>query len=90
MYLHLGENVAVNGKDIVSVIDLENSTVSAHTREFLKAAQQNGQVVNVSDEMPKSAIVCDRKGRKTVYISQISTATLVHRAASEANRYHGT
>lgn len=80
MYLHLGENVVVNEKDIVSIIDLENSTVSAHTKNFLKLSQQQNQVVDVSPELPKSAIICEKKGNKTVYISQISTTTLLKRA----------
>ncbi|MDR0405493.1 MAG: DUF370 domain-containing protein [Clostridiales bacterium] len=80
MYLHLGENVAVNSKSIVAMIDLENSTVSRLTKEFLKNAQQSGRVVNVSAELPKSAVVCENKGKSEVFISQISTATLQKRA----------
>lgn len=80
MYLHLGENVVVNEKDIIAIIDLENSTVSAHTKNFLKLAQKQNQVIDVSPELPKSAIICEKKDKKTVYISQISTSTLLKRA----------
>lgn len=86
MYLHLGENVVVNEKDIISIIDLENSTISAHTKNFLRIAQQQNQVVDVSPELPKSAIICEKKGKKTVYISQISTSTLLKRA--DSNKLH--
>lgn len=34
MYLHLGQNTVVNDKTIVGVFDLDNSTVSRHTRDF--------------------------------------------------------
>ncbi|OQB15286.1 MAG: hypothetical protein BWY15_00657 [Firmicutes bacterium ADurb.Bin193] len=80
MYLHLGENVVINSKRIVAIIDLETSTVSKKTRDFLKNAQKGSIVVNVSDELPKSAVICERNGEKEVYISQISTATLQKRA----------
>ena len=80
MYLHLGQDVIVNDRTIVGVFDMDNSTVSRHTRAFLARSQREGRVVNVSLELPKSFIVCEENGRETVYISQISTATLLRRA----------
>ena len=80
MYLHLGQDVIVNERTIVGVFDMDNSTVSRHTRAFLARAQREGRVVNVSLELPKSFIVCEENGRETVYISQISSATLLRRA----------
>lgn len=80
MYLHLGENTVVNSKIIVAIIDLENSTVSNITKEFFKNAQKTGVVTNVSSELPKSAVICERNGKKEVFISQISTTTLQKRA----------
>ena len=80
MYLHLGQDVIVNERTIVGVFDMDNSTVSRHTRASLARAQREGRVVNVSLELPKSFIVCEENGRETVYISQISTATLLRRA----------
>ena len=79
MYLHLGQDIIVNMRDIVGVFDLDNST--RHTREFLSRAQREGRVVNVSMELPRSFVVCAHNGRETVYISQISTATLLRRAS---------
>lgn len=81
MYLHLGQDIIVNERDIVGVFDMDNSTISRHTREFLAKAQKEGRVVNVSMELPKSFIPCENNGQKTVYISQISTATLLRRAS---------
>lgn len=80
MYLHLGQNIVVNRKRIVGVFDMDNTTISKHTREFLAKAQREHRVVNVSMELPKSFIVCEEDGRETVYISQISPATLLKRA----------
>ena len=81
MYLHLGQDTIVNQRDIVGVFDMDNSTISRHTRSFLSKAQKEGRVVNVSMELPKSFIVCVHNGRETVYISQLSTATLLRRAS---------
>lgn len=83
MYLHLGQEVVVRNKDVVGIFDLENTTVSAHTRRFLAEAEKNGQVVSVSSELPRSfVIVRDGGGNETVYISQLSTATLLRRSAA--------
>ena len=81
MYLHLGQDTIVNERDIVGVFDMDNSTISRHTRDFLSKAQREGRVVNVSMELPRSFIVYRINGRETVYISQISTATLLRRAS---------
>ena len=79
MYLHLGEDTAVRADGIIGIFDIENTSVSKHTKEFLASAGKSGIVRNVSYEMPKSFIVCSEKGVKTVYISPISAATLKKR-----------
>ena len=79
MYLHLGEDTAVRADGIIGIFDIENTSVSKHTKEFLASAGKSGAVRNVSYEMPKSFIVCSEKGVKTVYISPISAATLKKR-----------
>ncbi len=80
MYLHVGQDVLIRMRDIVGIFDLENSTVSKFTKGFLAAAQKNGAVFNVTQELPKSFILCQRDSGPQVYISQISPATLKKRA----------
>ena len=85
MYLHLGQDIIVNMRDIVGVFDLDNSTISRHTREFLSRAQREGRVVNVSDDLPRSFVLCTQeRGNSTVYLSQLSAATLLRRAESNS------
>lgn len=79
MYLHLGEETAIRSEGIIGIFDIENTSVSKHTKEFLASAGKSGQVKNVSYDMPKSFIVCSEKKVKTVYISPISAATLKKR-----------
>ena len=80
MYLHLGQNTVVDTDQLLGVFDLDNSTVSKHTRDFLARAQKEGRVVNVSMELPKSFVVCRDKEGETVYLSQLSSATLLRRS----------
>lgn len=80
MYLHLGEETVTRTKDIIGIFNIENTSVSKHTKEFLALSEKSGKVFNVSYEMPKSFIVCESDGKETVYISQISVATLKKRS----------
>ncbi len=81
MYLHLGNNTIVRKENIVGIFDLDNSTVSARTREFLTNAEKSGNVVNVSDELPKSFVVCRENDGYKIYICQLSPITLIKRAS---------
>lgn len=79
MYLHLGQDTVVTTESIVAMFDIDACTISKKTRDFLAAAQKNGEVVNVSYELPRSFIVCRKNGKSIVYISQLSTKTLSRR-----------
>lgn len=80
MYLHLGQDTVVNTAHIAGVFDLDNTTVSKHTKSYLARAQKEGRVINVSTELPKSFIVCLDGGVETVYLSQLAPATLLKRS----------
>lgn len=80
MYLHLGQDVVVPKKDVVAVFDLDNSSQSHITRDFLRKAEQAGRVVNVSEDIPKSFVLTSRDGQDKVYLSQLSSATLLKRS----------
>ena len=81
MYLHLGQETVVRLREVVGIFVMENATISKYTRQFLADAEKGGRVCNVTMELPKSFVVCvDRDGTETVYISQISSATLLKRA----------
>lgn len=82
MYLHLGEKTVVRTETIVGIFDLDNTTVSSHTRSYLSRAEKEGNVINVSFELPKSFIVCVENGEEKVYISQISSQTVYKRIKS--------
>ena len=80
MYIHLGNEMVVNEKDIVGIFDLETTTISKHTRKFLEVSEKRKQVINVSYELPKSFIITNKNNENKVYISQISTSTLQKRS----------
>lgn len=81
MYIHLGGDIEVRKKTIVAIFDLDNTSTSKITKEFLNKASKNNVVVNVSEEdLPRSYILTEEKGKQTLYISPISSQTLFKRA----------
>ena len=82
MYLHIGNNMVVPFGEILGVFDIENTSVSKTTKEYLYQAEKQGRVVNVSYDIPKSFIVCHGQEGTRVYISPISAATLRRRFRS--------
>ena len=82
MYLHLGNETIIRTEDIVGIFDLDSTTVSKKSRRYLALAEKRGEAVTVSDELPKSFVLCAPPGGKKqrVYISQISSATMLRRA----------
>lgn len=72
MFLHAGNNKNLLIKEIIGIFDMDTSTVSAKTREFLKKADKEGITEALFEEVPKSFILTDKK----IYFSQISTTAL--------------
>ncbi|MBE7041311.1 MAG: DUF370 domain-containing protein [Ruminococcaceae bacterium] len=82
MFLHLGSDVVVNMADVIAILDLDVTSTSKITREFLAVAEDEGFVVNVSEDLPKSFVITEIDKKSRVFVSPISTATLLKRAKS--------
>ena len=80
MYLHLGQNTVVRDREIIGIFDLDITSQSPRTRRYLNTAQRRGEVVAVTEDLPKSFVVTGKRGRQRVFISQLSTATLLRRS----------
>jgi hypothetical protein len=78
-YLYLGQNVVVPKKNVIAVFDLDNTSTSRITREFLAAAEKAGEVSDVSGELPKSFVLTETGGKRTCYLSQLNPSTLLKR-----------
>lgn len=84
MYLHIGNNAIIRTEDIIGIFDLDSSTVSFKTRNFLSFSEKNGEVVNICNvctDLPKSFILCRENGKNKIYICQLSPVTLIKRAS---------
>ena len=82
IYLHLGQGTVVNYNTVVGIFDMDTSTVSKFTRNFLNKAEKNGEVITITYELPKSFVLCKGKNerKRKIFLSQISSSTLVKRS----------
>lgn len=87
MYLHLGNDVVVSKADILAIFDMDNTTISKRSRKFLTMAQNSGQVIDITDDLPKSYIVTEASGDVNVYISSVSSKTLYKRWKNQKSIY---
>ena len=81
MYLHIGNDQMLPERRIIGIFDLEITSQSKITSAFLKSAEDEGVVVDVCEDVPKSFLVCDHPyHRQIVYLSQLNSRTLLGRA----------
>ena len=84
MYLSIGNDMAVRERSVIGIFDLDNTTTSRRTREFLDRAEKNGEVVPC-DDLPKSFLLTAEYGLARVYLTTYSTATLEKHMAQKSS-----
>ncbi len=78
MYLSIGNDMAVRESSIIGIFDMDNTSTSKRTREFLAKAEEAGQVVPC-DDLPKSFLITSEYGMNQVRLSGLSAHTLEKR-----------
>lgn len=85
MYINIGSDMVLRDKSIIGIFDLDNTTWSRHTRNFLNEAQKEGQIIEVFEDLPKAFILTEEFGMERVYLTQYNSAT-IERRIMEQNR----
>ena len=57
MYLILGRDDVIPEDDVIGIFDLDNTSWSKRTREYLAAGERTGRISNMSDGLPRTLIV---------------------------------
>ena len=78
MYLSIGNDMAVRESSIIGIFDLDNTSTSKRTRDFLARAEKEGRVVPC-DDLPKSFILTTEYGFHRVHLTSLSSYTLEKR-----------
>ena len=83
MYVPIGDDMEVRENSIIGIFDLENTSCSKHTRNFLKQAEENGQVITVTGDLPKSFLMTREYGMTRLYLLQWNSRTMEKRLIKE-------
>ncbi len=78
MYLSIGNDMAVRERSIIGIFDMDNTSTSKRTRQFLERAEKEGNVVPC-DDLPKSYVLTAEYGFNRVHLTALNTATLEKR-----------
>ena len=78
MYLSIGNDMAVRSSSVIGIFDIDNTSTSKRTREFLEKAEKEGQVIPC-DDLPKSFVLTAEYGMSRVHLTSLSAYTLEKR-----------
>ena len=78
MYLSIGNDLSVRESSIVGIFDLDNTSVSRRTQDFLAKAERDGLVVPC-DDLPKAFVLTAEYGLNKLYLTSLNTSTLEKR-----------
>ncbi len=82
MYLDLGQDAVISDKNIIGIFDLDTSTVSKKTREYLNKAEKEGYALTVSlYELPRSfTVTAENAEDQKVIVSPLSVNAVISRS----------
>lgn len=76
VFIHLGEDVVVQSRDVVGIFDWQVMEEAEITSEFLYRHQKDKLVEDIGGDLTKSIVITT----DTVYLSPLSSLTLKRRA----------
>ena len=82
MYLEIGNDLLIQSRSVVGIFDLDNSSWSKRTRAFLEAAQEDGELIDAAEELPKSFVLTQEFGAQHIYLTKYNAAVLMKRLES--------
>ena len=83
MYVDIGGDMAVMARSLIGIFDLDGASRSKKTIEFLKEAENNGELISVTEDIPKTFLVTVEYGMQHVYLTHYSPLTLEKRFVTD-------
>ena len=76
--MSIGNDMAVRDTSIIGIFDMDNTSTSKRTRDFLSRAEKEGQMVPC-DDLPKAFVLTAEYGMTRIYQTTLNTSTLEKR-----------
>nr|WP_297175262.1 extracellular matrix/biofilm biosynthesis regulator RemA family protein [uncultured Agathobaculum sp.] len=80
MYLHLGQDYIVPLQNVVAVFDMDTATASRRTQKLLTRLQEEGRIIELYDDLPRAAVLCESALGETLYLTGLSPQAMQRRA----------
>ncbi len=79
MFLHIGSDVVIPLRNVIAILDIDTTTLSKDSRDFLKTAEEEGFIETISDDLPRTFVITEEDKKSKIYLSPISSVTLQKR-----------
>ncbi len=76
MFLHIGNGKSIRKKSIIGIFDLDTSTVSPITKNYVNLMQKKGLLDYDDSDLPRSFVIYESDGEAKASLSRISTSGL--------------
>lgn len=86
MYLQIGADTSVRVKDIIGIFSINTTFCCEDSSEFLKISDEDGFVFKLSGEDIKSVILTEIDKNSKIFLSSISSSTLIKRICEEKGK----
>ncbi len=87
MFLNIGGEVKIQKKNIIAILNMKTSAILDETKNYLKILKEDGNIVNISKKIGRSVVITEKNNKKIVYISPVSSITLLQRVNKKRYGY---
>ena len=78
-YIQLEKGESIDKRTVIGIFDIETASMSNATRDLFRRKEDEHGVVSLSNDLPKSFVLCDGEYSDTIYISGLSTESIKKR-----------
>ncbi len=82
-YIQLEKGESIAKDEIIGIFDIEVMGNASGSKEFFRRNEDERSVISLSNDLPKSVILCDGEYADRIYISGLSTDSIKKRTESE-------
>ncbi len=82
-YLQLEKGESIDKDEIIGIFDIDTASMSPNTRDIFKRKEEETGVISLSNDLPKSFLLCDNEYTDRIYITGLSTESIRKRIETE-------
>lgn len=85
MYIQLGNEVSIRAEDIIGVFDINTAFKCKDSNDFLNISDEEGFIHNICNTSIKSVVITEINNNSRIFLSPISSHTLIRRLTGDMN-----